>query len=258
MKKTVDHIVTKDLSKVFSDNGKLTSAFDNISLTIPRGQFCAIIGPSGCGKTSLLRVLAGLEQHSAGSINIVSSGHASGQDHRIGMVFQEADLFAWMSLRRNVEFFLENNPRIDKRDISDISANFLARVGLEDFADFLPGKVSGGMQQRVSIARCFANDADLLLMDEPFVFLDYQSRMHLHQVLLDIWRESEKTVIFVTHDIEEAVFLADRVVRMSPHPGQIVEDHLLDFERPRSLSDLRKDSRYIDLLEHLTNTIVKV
>jgi len=251
-----DHIVAKDLCKVFSDKDKLTTAFENVTLSIPRGQFCAIIGPSGCGKTSLLRILAGLEEHSAGSINIASSGHASEQDHRIGMVFQEADLFAWMSLRRNIEFFLENNPRIDRKNITDISTEVLARVGLEDFADFLPGKVSGGMQQRVSIARCFANDADLLLMDEPFVFLDYQSRMHLHQVLLDIWRESEKTVVFVTHDIEEAVFLADRVVRMSSHPGQIVEDHLLDFERPRNLSDLRKDSRYVDLLDHLTKTIV--
>ncbi|MDH5216479.1 MAG: ABC transporter ATP-binding protein [Gammaproteobacteria bacterium] len=251
-----DHIVVKDLSKVFNDRGKLTTAFDNISLTIPRGQFCAIIGPSGCGKTSLLRVLAGLEEHSAGSKNIATTRQESGKDHRIGMVFQEPDLFAWMSLRRNVEFFLENNPRIEKKDIADITANVLTRVGLEDFADFLPGKVSGGMQQRVSIARCFANDADLLLMDEPFVFLDYQSRMRLHQVLLDIWTESEKTVIFVTHDIEEAVFLADRVVRMSSHPGQIVEDHVLDFERPRSLSDLRKDSRYVDLLDHLTKTIV--
>jgi len=179
-----------------------------------------------------------------------------GVNHRVDMVFQEPDLFPWMSLQRNIEFLLENNPRIPKTEVTARARLALQQVDLGEFCDYLPHQVSGGMKQRVSIARSFACEADLLLMDEPFVYLDYQSRLHLHQLLLDMWSEKQATIVFVTHDIEEAVFLADRVLVMSKRPGRIIRDTELPFSRPRQLSELRRNPEYIETVEELTQLIL--
>lgn len=245
------HVVASNLGVTFTSEQQQTTAFSEVSVTIPQGQFCAILGPSGCGKTTLLRAVGGLLASSEGSLEI------NGDDeHRSGMVFQQNDLFPWMSLKRNITFFLENNPKIPAHEVDKIATHFLDKAGLTAFSNYFPGDVSGGMQQRTSIVRAFANDADLLLMDEPFVFLDYQSRIQLHQVLLDIWEERRKTVLFVTHDIDEAVFLADRILVMSAHPGTITQDIKINFPRPRSVTDLRKNQRYIEIVDTLTQSII--
>ena len=189
------------------------------------------MGPSGCGKSTLLRILAGLEKPSNGKISI---HHRKKQTTNIAMVFQEHGLFPWMSLRRNIEFILENNPDFQQAAVSDISHEFLSIVGLEKYADYYPHQVSGGMRQRISIARSFANDPELLLMDEPFVFLDFQSRFLLHELLLKIWQGYKKTILFVTHDIEEAIILADRILVFSAQPGNIIADEINHLPRPRN------------------------
>ena len=243
-------ISANDVGKEFQE--QTTTAFENLNFEIPVGQFCSVIGPSGCGKTTLLRVIGGLEKPTKGQLRI---NGIEGREPRFGMIFQQNDLFPWMSLRRNIEFLLENNPTIGKKEQQQIAADYLDRVGLSKFADFFPHEVSGGMQQRVSIARCFANNADILLMDEPFVFLDYQTKMELHDLLLEIWTDSGKTILFVSHDVEEAVFLSDRVLFLSDHPGTLREDISIAFERPRHIEKLKNNSEFNQLVIKLTGNI---
>ena len=171
------------------------------------------------------------------------------------MIFQEHGLFPWMSLRKNIEFILENNPRISAEQVTNISDQYLKKVGLEKHADMFPHEVSGGMKQRISIARSFANNPDILLMDEPFVFLDFQTRMLLHEMLLDIWQETGKTILFVTHDVEEAVLLADRVLVLSAHPGRLCNVEQVEISRPRDLTELRKTPVFYDQVSRLTHEI---
>lgn len=183
-------ITAKKLGKVFDvKNGKVT-AFEDFNLDVVAGEFVCILGPSGCGKSSVLRTLAGLESPSAGSFNIQCRDDGASLD--VGMVFQERGIFPWMTVAQNIDFLLRNNPRIAPKNISNIVDDYVALVGLTKFADYFPHQLSGGMQQRVSIARSFANEPDILLMDEPFVFLDYQTRMGLQALLLDIWNRSKK------------------------------------------------------------------
>jgi NitT/TauT family transport system ATP-binding protein len=201
----------------------------------------------------LLRVIAGLEKQTEGEVSIASNG--SGAESKVAMIFQEHGLFPWMSLRKNIQFVLENNAQFDAVKIKETIQHYINKVGLEKHADLYPHQVSGGMRQRISIARSFANNPDILLMDEPFVFLDYQSRMSLHELLLEIWQESGKTVVFVTHDIEEAVLLADRVLVLSAHPGQIRKIELVEIDRPRDLIEVRKNPGFIDQITRLTRDI---
>lgn len=235
------HISARQLSKTFSSQGKDTSAYQGLTFDVRPGEFFCILGPSGCGKTSLLRTLAGLEAPSSGELQV---GAGDGGSASIGMVFQEHGLFPWMSLRGNVRFLLENNPAMAGKDLDVISDDFLAKVGLGRFAQHYPHQASGGMRQRISIARAFANAPDILLMDEPFVFLDFQTRLSLQQLLLSIWAEARTTVVFVTHDIEEAVLLADRILVMSAHPGRIKTELNIELERPRDAMSVRKSLKY--------------
>ena len=251
------HISTQQLSKSFHKDGNKITAFDDISLSVKRGEFVAILGPSGCGKSTLLRVLAGLEAPTTGQYNIDENVS------EVAMVFQEHGLFPWMTLLRNVEFILENNPNIAAEKVAEISKEYLSIVGLIDYASYFPHQVSGGMKQRVSIARSFANNPDILLMDEPFVFLDYQSRFLLHELLLKIWEagseadkdSNKKTIVFVTHDIEEAVILADRVIVLSARPGRVIADEQIDIPRPRDPLTTRKSPDFAAKVDHFIEYI---
>lgn len=232
------HLSLKSLAKEYTVDKLSKAAFENIDLEIAKGEFVAVVGPSGCGKTTLLRVIAGLEKASQGEIRFSSSAP------NIAMVFQEHGLFPWMSLKKNFQIILENNGAIPKENINEITNHYFNKIGLLDYLDYYPHQVSGGMRQRVNVARSFANQPEILLMDEPFVFLDYQTRLSLHELLMQIWQESQQTVVFVTHDIEEAVLLADRVVLLSQGPGQIVKIYTITIKRPRDILGIRQMAEF--------------
>jgi NitT/TauT family transport system ATP-binding protein len=211
-----------------------TEALRGANLTITRGEFVCLLGASGCGKSTLLRIAAGFEAATAGTV-IVANREVTGPGPDRGMVFQDYGLFPWMTVRRNIAF----GPAVrglKKAEVARIADRFVSMVGLDRFANSFPHQLSGGMKQRVAIARVLANDAKLVLMDEPFGALDAMTRERLQEELLEIWRSTGLTVIFVTHSIEEAILLADRVVVMSHGPGRITEDRRIALSRPRDVS----------------------
>jgi NitT/TauT family transport system ATP-binding protein len=220
---------------MFVTGGRQITAVQSVSLDVPRGQFVCLVGPSGCGKTTLLRIVAGLEQQSYGDLQV-------NQDDRKkpvnSMIFQEQSLFPWMSVRDNVSYGLRMR-NVPKDEYTAIVDRYLTKVGLSHFADAWPHQLSGGMKQRVSIARAFANDPEILLMDEPFAALDEQNKTLLQEELLRIWDETRKTVIFITHSIDEALIMSDRVIVMTAHPGRIKADITVEFERPREVYKLK-------------------
>lgn len=246
------HIEARQLDKTFHSDNRLSHAYKNLSFAVAAREFYCIVGPSGCGKSTLLRTVAGLEQATKGELDV---NHSQGKPSEIAMVFQEQGLFPWMSVQKNISFLLENNPRFAGSDIKAIAGEYLDKVALSRCADMYPHELSGGMRQRVSIARAFAVDPDILLMDEPFVFLDYQTRLVLVELLLQLWLQTHKTILFVTHDIEEAVLLADRVMIMSAHPGQVKEIINIDIDHPRDIFDIKKSPDYLDYVEHITQSI---
>jgi len=207
-------------------------AVQALDCQIESGQFVCILGPSGCGKSTLLGALAGHLQPVEGSLK-VDGVAVQGPSPQRGMVFQQHTLFPWRSVRENVAFGLKMNG-VGKAERLAAADEMLALVGLEGFAGHWPNQLSGGMQQRVEIARVLINRPRLLLMDEPFGALDALTRMKMQALLLDIWTRIRTTVVFVTHDIDEALFLADRILVMSSRPGRFIEDLQLDFPRPRS------------------------
>jgi NitT/TauT family transport system ATP-binding protein len=233
-------IAAAGLGKVFQAGRGAVAALDAVDLKIHEGEFVVVVGPSGCGKTTLLRILAGLDKHTSGTLAI---DHADPARPLNTMVFQENAVFPWYTVRKNIGYGLRIRgvPRAEIRARVD---HFLAKVGLTDFADAYPHQLSGGMKQRVSIARAFANDPEILLMDEPFAALDEQNKAILQEELMRIWEESRKTVVFITHSLDEALYLADRVVVMSARPGRIKTVLAVPFERPREVYGVRRDPRY--------------
>jgi len=221
----------KDLHKSFrKDDGELV-AIEDFNLDIMDGEFVCVLGPSGCGKTTLLRVIAGLEEPTSGKI-LLKNKEITGPGSDRGMVFQEFGLFPWRTVRKNIEFGLEIR-KIPKEERKTISDRYIDLVGLKGFEMSHPDELSGGMKQRVGIARALANDPAILLMDEPFGALDAQTRNLMQKELLRIWSEMKKTVVFITHSVDEAVFVADRVVVMSARPGKIKSIFDVEWERPR-------------------------
>ena len=201
------------------------------NLEIEQGEFVCLLGPSGCGKSTLLNVVCGLVEPSTGSIKVDRRSVAQPGPDR-GMVFQNYSLYPWLTVRQNIEFGPKLN-RWPKARVSQIANELIEIVGLKEYADQFPKVLSGGMKQRVAIARALAMEPGVLLMDEPFGALDAQTRSRMQELLLDIWSRKRNTVIFVTHDIEEAVYLADRVLVMSARPGRIIEDLRIELPRPR-------------------------
>jgi NitT/TauT family transport system ATP-binding protein len=219
------------MTKVFPKGGEELVALDDIKLEVMDGEFVCILGPSGCGKTTLLRIIAGLEKKSEGKISLKGT-EVIGPGPDRGMVFQEFALFPWRTVRRNVEFGLEvKGVPPEKR--KEISQKYIDLVGLKGFEDSHPNQLSGGMKQRVGIARALANEPAILLMDEPFGALDAQTRNQMQKELLRIWSETKKTVIFITHSVDEAVFLSDRVIVLTSRPGRVKTVHKIDLPRPR-------------------------
>ncbi len=242
-----DKIEIRNLSKVFPGRPDPVVALDSVSLSIPRGQFVCIVGPSGCGKTTLLRILAGLERQSYGELNVLQEDRSK----RINsMIFQEQSIFPWMTVRDNISYGLRMRG-VDKKLAEPIVNDYIMKVGLSRFADSFPFQLSGGMKQRVSIARAFANDPEILLMDEPFAALDEQNKILLQEELLRIWDETRKTVIFITHSIDEALVLSDRVIVMTAHPGRIKADLKVDFPRPREVYKLKAQPEFGQLGYHV-------
>ncbi len=208
-----------------------TQALADVSFSVAEGEFCCVVGPSGCGKTTLLRAIAGLDDPDGGSI-LVGGDPVTGPGLDRGMVFQEYALFPWRTVRGNIGFGLDR-PACDFPDCEGRVRELIDLVGLDGFEDAYPKELSGGIKQRVGIARALAPDPEIILMDEPFGSVDARTRDRLHAELLDIWTQTGQTVVFVTHDIDEAVTLADRVVVMDADPGTVQSTFSIDLERPR-------------------------
>jgi len=225
----------KDVDMTFQDNrGNEVKALAGINLDIFKGEFISMLGPSGCGKTTLLRMIADLLEPTDGSIRV--SGMTPKEirmQQKFGFVFQQPVLFDWRTVRKNIELPMEimYYTKADKKQRAD---EMLEMVGLTDFAEHYPKQLSGGMQQRVNIARAFGGRPEILLMDEPFSALDEFTKEKLHEDLLRIWKQTNKTIVFVTHNIQEAIFLSDRVCVLSPHPGRLSAVIDIDLPRPRT------------------------
>lgn len=244
-------IKTRSLGVTFKDNkGNDVKALTGVNLEIYKGEFIALLGPSGCGKTTLLRCVADLQQPTEGDIHIQGMTPREVRlQKKFGFVFQQPVLFDWRTVKKNVELPMEIMG-YKKGERSDRADEMLEMVGLKDFANHYPKQLSGGMQQRANIARAFGLDPDILLMDEPFSALDEFTKEKLHEDLLRIWRATNKTILFVTHNIQEGVFLSDRVCVLSPHPGRLSSIVDIDLERPRDIEV--KDT------PHFTELVAKV
>lgn len=213
------YIQVKDVSKQYTQNKSVLNALDHVSLDIQKGEFICLLGPSGCGKTTLLNAIAGFEKVSSGSITIDGKEVFEPSAKNV-TIFQNYGLLPWRTVQKNVELGLEGK-KLSGEERHKIAAKYIDLVSLSDFAKSHPNQLSGGMQQRVSIARALAVDPEIIFMDEPFGALDALTRINMQNEISGIWGKDKKTIIFVTHDIEESVYLADRIVVMTPNPGKI-------------------------------------
>lgn len=243
-------VAIRNLHKEFlTEKGHRVRALEGIDLTVEENAFVCLLGPSGCGKSTLLRIVAGLERATRGAV-VYRGSPVTDPGKERGMVFQEYSLFPWRSIRDNIGLGLEfAGVAVEER--RSRSREYLALVGLEKFENAFPHELSGGMRQRAAIARALANDPDVLLMDEPFGALDAYTRILLQQELLRIWEEHRKTILFVTHGVDEAVFLADTIVLMSARPGRIRQIFPVDIPRPRKRHDARFGALAEAILEQL-------
>jgi NitT/TauT family transport system ATP-binding protein len=226
-------------------DGRQVLALADVSLSVDDGEFVAIVGPSGCGKTTLLNIIAGLLAYDAGSISI-DGQPIRGPGVNRAVVFQHSSLLPWRTIAGNVRYGMELQKRFDAAAMRERTDAFIKLVGLAGFERHYPAELSGGMQQRVNLARALASDPAVLLMDEPFAALDAQTREHMQLELLKIWSHARKTVLFITHQINEAIYLADRVAVLSPRPGHVKGVFQVPFDRPRTLG-LKRDPRFLEI-----------
>jgi NitT/TauT family transport system ATP-binding protein len=231
---TIPILEMKNVGKIYSQQGRSIEALRGANLSVKKREFICLIGASGCGKSTLLRLAAGFEIATQGEA-LMWGMPITGPGPSRGMVFQDYGLFPWLNVRDNIGFGPKSRGR-GKAETRETSDHFIDLVGLRNFADVYPHQLSGGMKQRVAIARVLANDAEVVLMDEPFGALDAMTRERLQDELVEIWSRTGLTVLFVTHAIDEAVFLADRVVVMSPGPGRIDNEYSIDLPRPRDIA----------------------
>lgn len=243
-------ITVENLSHRYVTEGRgETLALSDVNLEVRDNEFITLLGPSGCGKTTLMRAIGGLETPTAGEVT-VNGRKVKGPNLDCSVVFQNFALMPWATILSNVAFGLELRGR-SKQEARQIAREHIARVGLAGFEDKYPKELSGGMQQRVGLARALAVETPIILMDEPFGALDQQTRRYMQEELLNIWERDRKTVVFVTHDMEEAVLLADRVVLMSARPGRIEEVIDVTSPRPRDPEAVEKTKEFIELKEYL-------
>lgn len=242
----MDCITLKNVKKEFlTGKGDKVTALGNINLSVPESEFVCILGPSGCGKSTMLRIIAGLETATEGEV-IYKGKEIVGAHKEIGMVFQNYSLMPWLNVLDNIALGL-NFAGVGKKERLEKAEYYLEMIHMKDFGKAFPYELSGGMQQRVAIARALANDPQVLLMDEPFGALDAYTRIVLQQELLSIWENHKKTIIFVTHSVDEAIYLADRVIFMAPKPSRIEKEFLIDMPRVRQ----RNNPRYGELTEEM-------
>ena len=234
-------------------DGSIFTALSDIDMTVDPGQFCAVVGPSGCGKSTTLTLVSGLERPSAGTV-AVHGREVTGVDPGVGFVFQSDALLPWKSVLDNVAA----GPLfrgVGKQEAHERAHDWLRRVGLTGFADHHPHQLSGGMRKRVSLAQSLINEPDILMMDEPFGALDVQTRSIMSNELLALWEQTRPSVVFVTHDLEEAIALSDRVVVMTAGPGMVKQVYDIDLPRPRQVPEIRFDPRFIEIYEEIWNTL---
>ena len=238
-------ISARAAERSYATRKSLVHALGPLDLDVQEGEFLCIVGPSGCGKSTFLRLVAGLINPTSGSIDI---RHVNPARHLVATVFQDHSIFPWQTVERNVRTGLDIATNLSKQEKAEPVGYWLARLGLADFAKSYPAQLSGGMRQRVSIARALAVDPEILLMDEPFASLDAQLRLLLQEELIKLWEQDRRTVIFITHSLDEAIFLSDRVVIMSARPGVLRAEVPIDFPRPRS-HELRGTPEFAQLVE---------
>jgi len=247
--------VSKSFHKTVKDNTAEIKALADVSLSIRENEFISIIGPSGCGKTTLLKIIDGLIPYDSGAI-LINGNKISSPGPDRAVVFQTFALLPWRTVLANVEFSLELR-RVAKEERTSIARDYLKRVGLEDFEHHYPHELSGGMQQRAGLARALAVNPMILLMDEPFGSVDAQTRQLLQEELLELWQREQKTVIFITHSMDEAVYLSDRVVIMTPRPGRVAEILDVPLPRPRIADDVCRDPKFADLTNYIWDSLKK-
>lgn len=237
-------LLIENVSKIFVDKKQEVVALQNTSFSVLNNEFVTILGPSGCGKSTILKIIAGLEEPSSGRVLLDGKEiREPGSDR--GMVFQSYTLFPWLTVQQNIEF----GPLVagkSKAEATDICKHYLEKIGLTGFENAFPSNLSGGMKQRVAIARALANDPQVLLMDEPFGALDAQTRTVMQELLLSVWEESHKTILFVTHDVDEAIFMGDTIYVMTAHPGKIKARIDVPLKRPR-VYEMKIDEVFVDL-----------
>ncbi len=242
-------IQVEHLTKTFTgEGGRVVTALDDVSLTVADGEFLTIVGPSGCGKTTLLRILSGLDRQTSGKTSL--RRQIGDKRPTNAVVFQQQSCFPWLTVEQNVSYGLRMShaPRDHTRDRTNF---WIDKTGLSAFKNAYPHQLSGGMKQRVAIARAFAYDADVLYMDEPFAALDEQTKAVLQAELLRIWEDTGKTVVYITHSLDEAATLSDRILVMTAHPGRIKSTVRVPFDRPRDVMALRKQKEYGELISGL-------
>jgi NitT/TauT family transport system ATP-binding protein len=243
-------VEVKGISKTY-DNGKgaVTQALSDINLSFPKGQLSTLLGPSGCGKTTLLKIISGLIPRDAGQV-LVNGRPVDGPGPERALVFQDFALLPWADVLRNVAFGLELRG-VERKQREETARRYIAEVGLKGFEHRYPNQLSGGMRQRVGLARALTVNADIILMDEPFSAVDEQTRRKFQEDLLDLLRHHQKTVIFVTHSIEEAAYLSDQIVLLSPRPGRVAKIVRPNVDHSRSPDEIRRDKGYLDTVDDI-------
>jgi NitT/TauT family transport system ATP-binding protein len=246
-------LVVQSVSKRFRGRAGDVLALDDVTMHVDDGELVCLLGASGCGKSTLLSIIGGLEQQTSGQV-LIDEELVIGPGADRGMVFQAYSLFPWMSVRRNIEFGLELM-RMPKRDRTERVDELLGIMSLTDFAEALPRELSGGMRQRVAIARALAPEPDILLLDEPFGALDAHTRHSMQDFLLTLWQRTSTTILMVTHDVEEAVYLSQRTYVLAPRPGRVAEEVHVPFGQQRG-PDIKRDLRFLDLRDELSDMLL--
>lgn len=241
-----------DVNKTYQVRNTETVALQDINISIDNNEFTTIVGPSGCGKSTLLRMIAGLDTPTSGKI-IINGLEITGPGADRGMVFQTYTLFPWLTVEQNIKFGLKLK-KLPEQQIKEIVDRYLELIGLTNFRHSYPKELSGGMKQRVAIARALANSPEVLLMDEPFGALDPQTKSAMQELLLKIWRTEKTTVIFITHDIEEAIFLSQRVYVMSARPGRVEEEVYISLSRNRT-QEIKDSDPFIDIKRRIAKML---
>lgn len=248
-------IEVRDLSKQFRHDGRLMAVVDNVSFSVRKGEFVALLGPSGCGKSTILNMVAGLIPRSGGEVLIdAAPANFAEVNPKVGYVFQRDTVFPWRTVEANVGYGLEI-AKVPKADRRERVAKALRDVGLSDFARSFPRLLSGGMRQRVALMRTLITQPEILLMDEPFGALDTHTKLEMHAILLELWERERQTVVFVTHDLGEALTLADRIILLSARPGRLKEDFQVPFPRPREPVALRETQEFSRLYSHIWRSL---